>query len=95
MLSPGPPPFPSGACPPSPDPCASGGCPPSPFPDASGGCPPSPEPCSAPFESPELVVVVSAFVTKIPLDPFELVLISTFEISNVPLVFTKTAELTP
>ena len=30
-----------------------------------------------------------------PLDPSEFVMISTFEMSNVPLVFTRMAEFTP
>ena len=42
-------------------------------------------------ELPEL----SAFVTKIPFDPFEFVVIFTFEISKLPFVLTKIAELIP
>ena len=73
-----------------------GGAPPDEFPWESPeeglSANPFPSTTSKPLdELPEL----SAFVTKIPFDPFEFVVILTLEMSKLPFVFTKTAELIP
>ena len=76
-------------CPPSPEPCISGDCQPSLELCISGGCPPSPESLSLSVDD------ASPFVTKIPFEPLEFVIISTSDMSNVPLLFTKIAEFIP